>query len=138
MSLESALAELLPTSPMLFPPEARTDQEPTFQAAEVVREKVLLLTHHEVPHAVAVEIDEMRPGKSEGTLYMRGTIYVERESQKGIVVGRGGKLLKKIGSLARRDIESRFGQKVFLELWVKVKDDWRSRKDVLRAWGFHV
>lgn len=136
--LENGIAEHLQPGPMLFPPDMITDQDPRIQAAEIVREKALMLTRQEVPHAIAVEIEEYREGKTPETWYMRGIIYVERESQKPIVVGKGGERLKKIGTLARQDLQASLGKKVFLELWVKVKEDWRQRRDVLRSWGFRV
>lgn len=136
--LENALADRLPEGPLLFPADMLTDQDPKVQAAEIIREKALLITRQEVPHAIAVEVDEIREGKTPDTTYMRATIYVEKDSQKPIVVGRGGERLKKIGSMARHDLETLVGRKVFLDLWVKVKEDWRQRTDVLRAWGFRV
>lgn len=138
VGLEHDLASRLPLGPMLFPPGAHTDQDDRSRAAEVIREKVLFLTHQEVPHSVAVEIEEFREGKGRGTWYVRATIHVEKDSQKGIVVGRQGMRLKRIGQMAREDLQSLMGRKVFVDLWVKVKADWRERPDVLRAWGFHA
>jgi GTP-binding protein Era len=137
-ALESALAARLPEGPMLFPADMKTDQDDRTRAAEIIREKALHETRQEVPHAIAVEVDEMREGKSPGTRYIRATVYVEKESQKAIVVGRGGARLKKIGQMARRDLEMILGEKTYIDLWVKVKEDWRDRPDVLRAWGFPV
>lgn len=138
LGLEQDLASRLPRGPMLFPPDAQTDQDDRSRSAEIIREKVLMLTHQEVPHAVAVEIEEFRVGKTAGTWYVRATIHVEKESQKGIVVGKKGARLKSIGQLARIDLQGVLGKKIFLDLWVKVKPDWRERPDVLRAWGFHA
>lgn len=137
-ALESALAHLVPEGPMLFPESMHTDQDERTRAAEIIREKALLQTRQEVPHSIAVEIEEMREGKAPGTRYVRATVYVEKETQKAIVVGKGGAKLKRIGQMARTDLELLLGEKVFLDLWVKVKEDWRDRPDVLRAWGFNV
>lgn len=136
--LEAALAARLPEGPMLFPPDVQTDQDEAARAAEIIREKALLETHQEIPHAIAVEVEELREGRTAGTRYLRATVYVERESQKPIVVGKGGARLKRIGQQARRDLQAVFGSPYYVELWVKVKEDWRDRPDVLRAWGFHV
>lgn len=138
LALEEALARRLSEGPMLFPKDMQTDQDEGTRAAEIIREKALFETRQEIPHSIAVEIEEMREGKTPGTRYIRATIYVEKESQKAIVVGKGGAKLKRIGQMARQDIESILGRKTFLDLWVKVKEDWRDRPDVLRAWGFNV
>ena len=103
--------------------------------AELVREKALQLTRDEVPHAIAVDVDEMK-ARDNGDTYIRATIYVERDSQKGILIGAKGSMLKEIGKLARADIEMLLGTRVFLDLWVKVKKDWRDRDSVLRGFGF--
>lgn len=137
-ALEAAIAALLPEGPMLFPPDVRTDQDESTRAAEIIREKALIETRQEIPHAIAVEVEEAREGKAPGTRYVRAIIYVERESQKAIVVGKGGERLKRIGQMARRDLQAVFDVPYFVDLWVKVKEDWRERPDVLRAWGFDV
>ena len=100
-----------------------------------MREKVLQLTRDEVPHAVAVETEEMTT-RDNGDVYIRATIYVERDSQKGIIIGAKGSMLKQIGALARPDIEAMLGNRVYLDLWVKVKKDWRDRDGVLKNFGF--
>ena len=112
-----------------------TDQPERLIVAELVREKALLLTRDEVPHAIAVDIDEMKT-RDNGDVYVRATIYVERDSQKGIIIGAKGSMLKEIGKLARADIEMLLGNKCFLDLWVKVKKDWRDRDSVLKGFGF--
>ena len=112
-----------------------TDQPERLIVAELVREKALQLTRDEVPHAIAVDVDEMK-ARDNGDTYIRATIYVERDSQKGILIGAKGSMLKEIGRLARADIEMLLGTRVFLDLWVKVKKDWRDRDSVLRGFGF--
>ena len=112
-----------------------TDQPERVIAAEMIREKVLLSTRDEVPHSIAVEVDEFKVRENED-VYIRATIFVERDSQKGIVIGAKGSLLKKIGQQARRDIEALLGCKVFLELWVKVKADWRNKDKALKQFGY--
>ncbi|MCL5037106.1 MAG: GTPase Era [Chloroflexi bacterium] len=128
--------EMLPEGPQFFPAEDKSDQNQKIQFAEIIREKLLILTHQEVPHSVAVMVEEIRPGKTEGTLYINAIIYVDKSSQKGIVLGKGGSLLKKVGTLAREEIELLAKEKVFIDLWVKVKEDWRDRPDVLRQLGY--
>ena len=102
--------------------------------AELVREKVLQLTRDEVPHSIAVVIESVEEKKT--LVKVRAQVIVERDSQKGIIIGAGGKQLKEIGRLARLDIEALLGSPVFLELWVKVKKDWRNRADSLRNYGY--
>jgi GTP-binding protein Era len=125
----------LPEGPLYYPSDNLTDQPESFIAAEIIREKALQLTRDEVPHSLAVEIEEYKQ-QSNGKLYLRAAIYTERESQKGIIVGAGGARLKKIGQLARVDIEGLLGSRVYLDLWVKVKKDWRQRNDVLKQLGY--
>lgn len=125
----------LEEGPQYYPEDMVTDQPERLVAAELIREKVLHLTREEIPHAIAVEIEEMTTRKNED-VYIRATIYVERDSQKGIVIGAKGALLKEIGGLARADIEHLLGSKVYLDLWVKVKKDWRNRDSILRGLGY--
>ena len=137
-NLEGLLAEIkahLPEGPQYYPADMVTDQPERLIVAELVREKVLALTRDEIPHAVAVDIEEMT-ARPKGDVYIRAVIYVERESQKGIVIGAKGALLREIGAQARKDIEMLLGAKVFLDLWVKVKKDWRNREGVLHNFGF--
>ena len=137
-NLDGLLTEIkkyLPEGPQYYPEDMVTDQPERLIVAELVREKVLQLTREEIPHAVAVDVDEMTT-RANQDIYIRATIYVERDSQKGIVIGSRGKLLKDIGALARKDIETLLGAKVFLDLWVKVKKDWRNRDGVLHNFGF--
>ncbi|MCR4397865.1 MAG: GTPase Era [Firmicutes bacterium] len=129
------VAALMPEGPMYYPEGEVTDQPERFIARELIREKLLLLTREEVPHSVAVDVEEMSPRKGD-LVYISASVYVERESQKRIVIGEGGRLLKEVGRLARLDIEALLGNRVYLDLWVKVKKDWRNTESVLRALGY--
>ena len=133
--LVEEITKHLPEGPDYFPDDMITDQPERVIAAEMIREKVLLSTRDEVPHSIAVEVDEFKVRENED-VYIRATIFVERDSQKGIVIGAKGSLLKKIGLQARRDIEALLGCKVFLELWVKVKADWRNKDKALKQFGY--
>ena len=136
-NLEGLLAEIkkyLPEGPQYYPDDMVTDQPERLIVAELVREKVLELTRDEIPHAVAVDIEEMTT-RPKGDVYIRVVIYVERESQKGIVIGARGALLRTIGQRARADVETLLGTKVYLDLWVKTRKDWRNRATALREFG---
>ncbi len=138
LNLDHILSEVkkyLPEGPEYYPEDMVTDQPERLIAAEMVREKVLELTRDEVPHAVAVDVDEMAT-RPKGDVYIRATIYVERDSQKGIVIGGHGSMLREIGQRARHDIEVLLGAKVYLDLWVKVRKDWRNRDAILKSFGF--
>lgn len=124
----------LPPGPLYYPADEVTDQPERFIMAELVREKALRLTREEIPHSIAVVIEEME--EKQTLVKIRALLVVERESQKGIIIGAGGKLLKEISSLARLEMEALLGSKVFLEVWVKVKKDWRNRPDSLRNYGY--
>ena len=134
-ALIEEVEKYLPEGPQYYPEDMVTDQPERLIVAELVREKALQLTRDEVPHAIAVDVDEMK-ARDNGDTYIRATIYVERDSQKGILIGAKGSMLKEIGKLARADIEMLLGTRVFLDLWVKVKKDWRDRDSVLRGFGF--
>ncbi|MBO5589267.1 MAG: GTPase Era, partial [Anaerovibrio sp.] len=125
----------LPKGPQYYPEDMVTDQPERLIIAEMVREKVLHLTRDEVPHSIAVDVDEMKI-RDNGDNYVRVTIYVERDSQKGIIIGKKGAMLKEIGAQARQDVQMLLGGKVFLDLWVKVKKDWRNRDNILKGFGF--
>ncbi len=129
------LTELLPEGPKYYPDDMITDQPERAIIKEIIREKVLHLTREEIPHAVAVEIEEIKPRKND-LIYTRAVIFTEKESQKGIIVGKNGQLLKKIGELAREEIENLLGSKVYLDLWVKVRKDWRNRDSFLKEFGY--
>ena len=129
--------QYLPEGPMFYPPGQVTDHPERFICAELIREKILLLTREEVPHSVAVEIERMETD-DRGLVRIGAVIYVERESQKGILIGKGGAMLKEIGRLAREEMERLLGSKIFLELWVKVKKDWRNHEAFLKSMGYRT
>jgi GTP-binding protein Era len=131
--LEEALGAL-PDGPQLFDADQVTDQAEDFYIAEVIREKVLELTRDEVPHAVAVVVEEKVHRRPDLT-YIRATLYVERESQRGILIGEGGRMSREIGRRARMDLETYFEHQVFLEIWVKAEKGWRDRDEWLRRFG---
>ena len=135
--LVDILSENLEEGFQYFPADQITDHPERFLVSEMIREKVLLLTREEIPHSVAVVIDSMKRDEETDKVHIRATIMVERDSQKGIIIGKGGSMLKKIGSLARRDIELMLGDKVFLETWVKVKKNWRDKKLDLADFGYN-
>jgi GTP-binding protein Era len=121
--------------PLYYPPGSRTDQPPPVFVAELVREKLLALTREEVPHSIAVVTDEYEE-RDDGLLEIKATIYVERESQKGIVIGKGGQTIKTVGTQARAEIEALFGRHVYLELRARVEKDWQRRDLALQRLGF--
>lgn len=127
---------LLPEGPAYYPPEMVTDQDERFLVAETIREKALEVLREEVPHALAVDIELLREEEGKDLVHAAATIYIEKESQKGIVIGRGGQMLKAIGSAARYDLEKHFGCQVHLELWVKVREDWRKSPRDLKEFGY--
>jgi GTP-binding protein Era len=136
--LLAALVAALPEHPPYFPPDATSDQPETFYVAEMVREKIFHLTHEEIPYAVAVRVEELTERAEPACLYIRASIFVEQESQKAILIGRGGAMLKRIGTAARRDLEAFFGIKVYLELRVQVRRNWRKDERALREFGFRL
>jgi GTP-binding protein Era len=125
----------LPPGPEYYPDDVVTDQYERFVVSEIIREKAMTATEEEVPHSIAVEILQWHE-REDGMLFLDANIYVEREGQKGIIIGRGGKRLKEIGSAARADIEKFLDRKVFMKLWVKVREDWRSDRRALKELGF--
>jgi GTP-binding protein Era len=134
--LVRALMEGLPEGPAYYPPDSVSDQPQAMAVSELVREKVLELLSEEVPHSVAVVVDEIEPGESPDVLLVTASIYVERDSQKGIVIGRGGRMLKEIGTRARPDVEALLGSRVFLDLRVKVEPNWPRREALLERFGY--
>jgi GTP-binding protein Era len=134
--LLAVLVAALPEHPAYFPPDATSDQPETFYVAEMVREKIFHLTHEEIPYAVAVRVEELVEREAPPCLYIRATVFVEQDSQKGILIGRGGAMLKRIGTATRRDLEAFFGIKVYLDLAVQVRRHWRRDARALREFGF--
>lgn len=133
------IEELLPEGPQYYPADMITDHPERFLIAEIIREKVLQNTEEEVPHSVAVVIDMLKKNEDNPNIIdCYASIYVERKSQKGIIIGAGGAMLKKIGAQARKDIINILGSKVYLEIWVKVKEDWRNRENALKALGYGI
>jgi GTP-binding protein Era len=130
------LLKTLPEGPRLFPEDMITDLPERFLAAELIREKIFRLTREEIPYATAVEVEEFKEREEKNLVAIKATIQVERESQKGILIGKKGQTLKEIGRLARQDMEALLGAKVFLEIWVKVEKNWREDPRALRRMGF--
>ena len=129
------LKKILQEGPKYFPDDMITDQPERLLVAEIVREKLFRCTRDEVPHAIAAYVEEMKP-RGRNTVYIRLTIYVERDSQKRIVIGKNGSVLKEVGEQARREIENLLGSSVFLDIWVKVKHDWRNKASALSELGY--
>ena len=129
------LKSFLPEGPKYYPDNQISDHPEQFVVGEIIREKILHLTSEEIPHAIGVNVDRMIK-EDEDRVRIEATIYVERDSQKGIVIGKGGKKLKEVGKRARRDIEMLLGSKVYLELWVKVQRDWRNKVNFIRQIGY--
>lgn len=126
----------IPEGPQYYPADQVTDHPERFIITELIREKALHLTHEEVPHSLAVVMEKLDRPENKDMIHVMATIIVERDSQKGIIIGKQGKMLKEIGKRARIDIENLLGSKVFLELWVKVQKDWRNKMGQLRDFGF--
>lgn len=130
------IKKILPAGPKYFPEDMLTDQPEKVIAAEIIREKILHLVNEEVPHGVNVEVLSFKKRTDKDMLDIQANIYCEKDSHKGILIGKQGMMLKKIGSLSREDIEKLLGTKVFLELWVKVKSDWRNDKSMIKMMGY--
>jgi GTP-binding protein Era len=128
---------ILPQGPRYYPPDQVSEANMRFIAAEVIREKIILHTEQEIPYSVAVEIDEYKEREA-GNVYISAIIYVERDTQKGIVVGKGGAMIKQIGSEARAELGEMLEAKVYLELHVKVLKNWRSDPDLMRRLGYRL
>ena len=129
------LAEFLPEGPQLFPDDMVTDQPERQVCAEIIREKLLLCLDKEIPHGTAVELTRFSE-REDGVIELDATIYCEKASHKGIIIGKGGAMLKKISTLARTDIEAFMGTKVFLQTWVKVKEGWRDNLNLIHNFGY--
>ncbi len=134
--LMERISTLLPESPFLYPEDEISTQPVRFFVAELVRETVLEQLHDEVPYSVAVQVEEYREGRS--PLYIRAVIYVERDSQKAIIIGNKGAQIKKLGESARKKIETLVGEKVYLDLWVKVLANWRKNPGSLSRFGYQL
>lgn len=134
-ALEAECAKLLPESPPLYPPDELSDRPERFFVAEIIRERIFIRYTEEIPYATAVEIEEFaeRPGRKD---YIKAVVWVEKESQKGILIGRGGQALKRVGTEARREIETFLGRPVFLELAVNVREKWRREEGFVRRLGY--
>jgi GTP-binding protein Era len=130
------IVERLEEGPKYYPDDWLSDQPERVIVAEFIREELFLRTEQEVPHSIAVDVDEIKEDAEKNLLRIRATIYVERDSQKGIVIGQGGRMLKEVGTNARLQMERLLGARVHLELWVKVKKDWRNKPGALRELGY--
>ena len=135
--LMTTLTNHLPEGPQYYPSDQITDHPEYFVVSELIREKILHLTKEEIPHSVAITVDKMQKDEFD-KVHVYANIIVERPTQKGIIIGKGGKLLKEIGVRARKDIEQLLGNKVYLELWVKVEKDWRKKKSHLQDFGYRT
>lgn len=133
-NLMERIVDLLPDSPPYFGKDALTDKPARFFVTEIVREKILLNYDKEVPYSTEVIVEKF--DESDNAIHIMAVIYVERDSQKGIIIGKGGAMLKRVGIDARKDIEKFFGKRVFLEMYVKVEPNWRNRENKLRAFGY--
>ncbi len=136
-ALLERIVSLLPLGPRYYPEDQLTDQQERFIAAELIREQVMTLLQQEVPHATAVLVDEFKE-RDNGVTFISATIYVEKETQKPIVIGRGGSMLKRIGRAARTELEHNMERRVYLELWVKVRKNWRKDERQLRQLGYSL
>lgn len=133
-NLMTRIVELLPVCPPYFGKDALTDKPARFFVTEIIREKILLNYDKEVPYSVEVIVEKF--DESDDAIHIMAVIYVERDSQKGIIIGRGGAMLKKVGTEARKDISTFFGKRIFLEMFVKVEPNWRNRENKLRSFGY--
>lgn len=134
--IKSKIESLIPDSPPYFEKDALTDKPARFFVTEIIREKILLYYQKEIPYAVEVVVELFK--EEEDLIHIKSLIMVERDSQKGIIIGHGGQALKKVGAMARKDIERFFDKKVFLEMFVKVEKDWRSRDNILKSYGYQL
>jgi GTP-binding protein Era len=135
-ALLDKIIDLLPEGPMLYPDDMITDQPERVIVSEIIREKILHYIDDEIPHGVAVEIDRMKKRSGKDIIDISATIVCERKSHKGIIIGKNGRKLKGIGKTSREDIERLLGSRVFLELWVKVREGWRDNENMLKGFGY--
>ena len=134
--VKNEIKNTLPKGPKYFPEDMITDQPERVIAAEIIREKILELVSEEVPHGVGVEVLSFKNREEKEILDIQANIYCDKKTHKGILIGKDGKMLKRVGSLSRIEIERIFNTKVFLELWVKIKSDWRNSNTVLKTLGY--
>ncbi|WP_165021416.1 MULTISPECIES: GTPase Era [unclassified Dysgonomonas] len=134
--VKNRILQLIPESPPYFEKDALTDRPARFFVTEIIREKILLYYQKEVPYAVEVVVEEFKDERE--IINIRALIIVERDTQKGIIIGHKGAALKKVGTMARKDMERFFDKKIFLEMYVKVEKDWRSRDNILRSFGYRM
>jgi len=134
--LEKAIVSYLPEGPKYYPDDMVTDQPERFVVAELIREKALELLEEEVPHGIGVEITSFKERQGKNIIDIHATIYCEKKSHKGIIIGKGGSMLREIGTRARRDIERLLGAHVYLELWVKIRENWRNNVVDLKNLGY--
>jgi len=130
------IKKFLPEGPLLYPEEQLTDKEEEFIIRELIREKILTLTYEEIPHSVAVIVDEMTEEEGGKIVRISATVFVERTSQKSIIIGKSGEMIKKIGRAAREDIENFLSRHVYLDLWVKVRRKWKKDAGALEDMGY--
>ena len=135
-TLLQVIKKYLPEGPMYFPPDMVTDQPERQIVSEIIREKALRLLQDEIPHGIAVEVMSMKKRENQDLVDVEATIYCEKDSHKGIIIGKQGAMLKKIGSRARIDIQNLLGSAIYLQLWVKVKKDWRDSDFLLKNFGY--
>lgn len=138
-TLLDLIFNILPEGPFYYPADQIVDYPERFIIAELIREKILHNTREEIPHSIAVVIESIQPGtENPDTVTINAVIYIEKQSQKGIIIGKNGNMLKEIGKQARIDIENLLGTRIYLELWVKVKDDWRNKEHLLKEFGYNA
>lgn len=126
------LVKLLPEGPFYYEPERVTDLPLSLLVAEIIREKIFQLTYQEIPYSTAVKVEQIKEDEEKNLLYIQATIFIERDSQKGIIIGKQGQMLKKIGTLAREELEFLLGKRIYLDLWVKTLKDWREKETHIR------
>lgn len=136
--LKHTIVSYIPEGPQYFPNDYITDRPEKFLVSEIIREKILNYLEDEVPHGVYVEVDSMKTREDKDILDIEAFIYCEKESHKAIIIGKNGQMLRKIGSSARIELESLFGQKIYLDLWVKVRKGWRDNVSILRNFGYVI